>query len=482
MIGRRCGAWRARNRIVLPAFLAGALTAHVADAAEGGDTAADAVHREQPAAYTGDRLSVNFQDVEVRSVLQLIADFAGLNLVAGQTIDGRMTLRLVDVPWDEALDLVLTINGLDKRRTRSILLVAPAAEFAEQERMELERLRAHADLAPLKREFIRLDYADATTLAALFGGDNGVAALSERGHVMVDARTNSLIVTDTDSNLDELRRMIRELDAPVGQVQIEARIVNANANFSEELGIRFGGGAFSLNGSPLVRIGGRLRSLDDAENAPGDENGGDRADDLAVDLGIDGDGASSVALGLADAGYRLDVELSALAAEGRAEIVARPRVITTDGRVAVIESGVEIPYQQATRSGATSIAFKDAVLQLEVTPQITPNERIVMDLTVKQDTVGQIYHGVPSVNTTRITTQILVEDGQTVVLGGIFQTNRHHATVRTPLFGDLPLVGRLFRRTLERDDKHELFVFITPSIIPEPTGGQARMAPGKEAG
>ena len=480
MTSRRGHGRLARHRIIISAVLAGVLTARIAAATDEPATDEDAVRQEQPD-YTGDRLSVNFQDVEVRSVLQLIADFAGLNLVAGQSIDGRMTLRLVDVPWDEALDLVLTINGLDKRRTGSILLVAPMAEFAEQERMELERLKAHADLAPLTREFIRLDYADAPSLAKLFGGDNGVATLSDRGHVMVDARTNSLIVTDTATNLSELRHMIRELDAPVGQVQIEARIVNANANFSEELGIRFGGGVFTANGPPFVRIGGRRRALDDAQETGGSANG-DHPDDLAVDLGVNGEGTSSVALGIADAGYRLDLELSALAAEGRAEIVARPKVITADKRAAVIESGVEIPYQQATRSGATSIAFKDAVLQLEVTPQITPNERIVMDLTVKQDTVGRIFHGVPSVNTTRITTQILVENGQTVVLGGIFQTDRHHTTVRTPLFGELPFVGRLFRRTLERDDKHELFVFITPSIIPEPTGSQARMAAGKEAG
>ncbi len=456
-----------RNPGVRAVVLAGALVAGTGNAADDHVSNADP-GREQPAAYSGERMSVNVQDVEVRSVLQLIAEFAGLNLVAGHAIEGRMTLRIVDVPWDEALDLVLSINGLGKRRTGSVLLVAPAAEIVEQERLELEHRKARMELAPLTRAFIRLRYADATALANLLASDGAV--LSERGRMLVDFRTNSLVVTDTAANVADLRSVIEQLDGPVRQVQIEARVVNANANFSEELGVNFGGAVFTSN----------------ALSPSGDERAGDNSgrhvEDLVAHLGIASDGASRIAVGIADARYLLDVQLSAMAADGRAEIVARPSVITADKRLATIESGVEIPFQQATKSGATSIAFKDAVLQLEVTPQITPNERIVMDLTVKQDTVGRIYHGVPSINTTRITTQVLVDNGQTVVLGGIFQTDRHQATVRTPLLGDLPGVGRLFRRTLERDDKQELFVFITPSIVQEPTGGQARMAPGQEAG
>ena len=451
--------------VVHSMVLAGALLVFAGHAADDPVGDADPVP-EQPNTYTGERMSVNFQDVEVRSVLQLIADYAGLNLVAGQAIEGRMTLRLVDVPWDEALDLVLSINGLGKRRTGSVLLVAPAAEIVEQERLELEHRRAREELAPLTRAFIRLRYADATALAGLLGD----AVVSERGRVLVDSRTNSLVVTDTATNLADLRSMIEQLDGPVRQVQIEARVVNANANFSEELGFTFGGAVFTSN------------ALSPVEDEGSGDNGPRLGEDLAARLGIAGDGASSISVGISDARYLLDVQLSAMAADGRAEIVARPSVITADKRLATIESGVEIPFQQATKSGATSIAFKDAVLQLEVTPQITPDERIVMDLTVKQDTVGRIYHGVPSVNTTRITTQVLVDNGQTVVLGGIFQTDRHQATVRTPLLGDLPVVGRLFRRTLERDDKQELYVFITPSIVQEPRGGQARMAPGQEAG
>ena len=475
---RRSEPLAIRAATLLAAVLLAAATAAATDAPRG-EQADDAM---PPPAYTGERLSVNFQDVEVRSVLQLIADFAGLNLVAGQAIDGRMTLRLVDVPWDEALDLVLSINGLDKRRTGSVLLVAPAAVIADQERLQLEQMKARADLSPLTRTFIRLGYADATTLATLLGGD-GAGTLSERGRVLVDNRTNSLIVTDTAASLTELRTLIEQLDVPVRQVQIEARIVNGNANFSEELGIRFGGAALAMR-SPKVKFGPTRKSLSAITHDETGGNGGGigQPDDPFVDLGVDGDGKSAWAIGISGSDYLLDVELSALAAEGRAEIVARPKVVTADKRQATIESGVEIPFQQATKSGATSIAFKDAVLQLEVTPQITPHERIVMDLTVKQDTVGRIYHGVPSINTTRIAAQVLVDDGQTVVLGGIFQTDRHQTTVRTPLFGKLPLVGRLFRHTLERDDKQELFVFITPSIIRDSTGSQARVAPREEAG
>ena len=434
--------------------------------------------------YGGEILSLDFQDLEVRSVLQLIADFADLDLVVGEAVGGRMTLRLTDVPWDEALDLVLVINGLGKRRAGSVMLVAPADQIAEQERLELEREQKRSNLAPLETAFIRIRYANAGELAVLLAGEGGAATLSDRGRVVVDQRTNSLLLTDTADNLAMFQGLIDKLDIPVRQVQIEARIVNVNVNFSEELGIRFGGGAFTVDGSPYLKFGGSLRTLSDIQNALAGENGGIRhPDDLVVDLGVDGDGTSSLGIGISDAGYLLDLELSALAADGRAEIVARPKVITTDKRSASIESGVEIPFQQATKSGATSIAFKDAVLQLEVTPQITPDDRIVMDLTVRQDTVGRIYHGVPSVNTTRISTEVLVDDGATVVLGGIFQTDRHHATVRTPLFGDLPLLGRLFRRTLERDDKQELFVFITPSIVRDPAGSaQQLMEPVEEAG
>ena len=269
-----------RNPVILSMVLAGALVACTGNATDDHVGEDDPVSA-QPIAYTGERMSVNFQDVEVRSVLQLIADFAGLNLVAGQAVDGRMTLHMVDLPWDEVLDLVLRVNGLDKRQTGSVLLVAPAVEIAERERLELETQKARADLSPLTRAFIRLHYADAPALAKLLAGD-GAATLSERGRVMADARSNSLIVTDTATNLGEIRRLIRELDVPVRQVQIEARIVNANVNFSEELGIRFGGAVFTTDGPPVLELGGNLRALASRDTSDG-ESGNARPDDLLVE-------------------------------------------------------------------------------------------------------------------------------------------------------------------------------------------------------
>lgn len=380
-------------------------------------------------------ITLDFQDVEIRTALQLIADFAGFNLVAGDEVAGRITMRLVDVPWDEALDLILATEGLSKLRTDNVVFVAPVADIATVEKAGIERRRDLDELAPLQTAFIPVRYADAAALAA-FGGDDGApTALSTSGSVRVDARTNSLIVHDTAENLAAFRRVIEHLDVPVRQVWIEARIVTANSNASEELGIRWRG---RVDSEDRTDVPGRaLRLSDDADG---------------VDVGY----------GILGADYLLDVELSALAAAGHAEIVARPKVVTGDQHTALIESGVEIPYQQATRSGATSIAFKDAVLQLSVTPRITPEDDIVMELDIKQDTVGRIYHGVPSINTTRIETRVRVADGETVVLGGIFQTDRYRTATQTPLLGDLPLIGPVFRRTLERDDKQELFIFITP--------------------
>ena len=324
-----------------------------------------ALARESPPAsaapqYTGERLSLNFQNVEVRGVLQLIADFAGLNLVAGDDIAGNITLRLADVPWDEALDLVLAINGLDKRQTGNILLVGPAAKIAAREKLELESRRALTELAPLETEFLRIRYAKATTLAALLGSDEGAAlALTDRGRVLVDERTNSLILTDTAGNLDALKRMLAHLDIPIRQVRIEARIVNANSNFSEQLGIRWGGGGYRTRGDAAhLKLGGSLQTLSEVQNilagtgeTEADSGAISHPQDLVADLGVIGEGATSIGLGLTGPGYLLDLELSALAAAGHAEIVARPKVITADKHVATIESGVEIPYQQATPLG-----------------------------------------------------------------------------------------------------------------------------------
>lgn len=436
------------------AFCAGLAAAEPATPAEDCETETC----DSAPAYTGAPLSLNLQGIPIHGVLQQIADFAGLNLVVGDDVAGDMTLRLVDVPWDEALDIVLATNGLGQRRSGNVLLVAPAAILAERERLEAEARHALAALAPLETRFVRVRYADAGALAALLGSDSALA-LSERGLVLVDERTNSLILTDTAANLAAVEDMIERLDIPVRQVQIEARIVNANSNFSEQLGIRWG-----------VQLRG-------GNNAGPDEAGEGTTLQTGVALA---DGAAAVSGTVAASALWLDVELSASVDAGEAEIVARPKVVTTDKQPATIETGVEIPYQQATKSGATSIAFKDAVLQLVATPRITPNGRIVMDLEVKQDTVGRIYHGVPSINTTRIATQVLVDDGATLVLGGIFLTDKHQVVTRTPLLGNLPIIGRAFRRTTERDDKHELFIFITPAIVQDGTasadGSQSKEA------
>jgi type IV pilus assembly protein PilQ len=283
--------------------------------------------------------------------------------------------------------------------------------------------------------------------------------------VIVDERTNSIILTDTATRLEEFRRVIGQLDVPVHQVLIEARIVSANATFTEQLGIAWGGGALDLGSDP-IRVGGSQETLTELQNMLVDGEGDiTTPGSLVVDLGVTQGGATSIGVGLTSGEFLIDLELSALAADGHAEVVARPKVITADKSPALIESGVEIPYQEATSSGATSTSFKDAVLSLEVTPQITPDDRIIMALNVKQDTVGQVFNGVPSINTNEIETEVLVDNGQTIVLGGIFQTDKNISTTKTPFFGDLPYIGRLFKRTVERDDKQELLIFITPRII-----------------
>lgn len=421
--------------------------------------------------YTGEKLSLNFQDIAVRSVLQLIAEFTDMNLVASDTVSGNITLRLQSVPVDQALELILKIKGLDQRRVGNVLLVAPAAEIAAREKLELENQKQIAELAPLRTEFIQIRYASAAELYALFNSrgsevGDGQQLVSARGSVIVDERTNSIIISDTADRLEEFRRVIAQLDVPVRQVLIEARIVTANSTFSEQFGISWGGGGFNGQGSDFYRFGGSSETLSELQNILADGSGAiSSPGDLVVDLGVSQTGATSIGLGLTSPDFLVDLELSAIAADGHAEVVARPKVITADKSPALIESGVEIPYQEATSSGATSTSFKDAVLSLQVTPQITPDDRIIMALNVKQDTVGQVFNGVPSINTNEIKTKVLVGNGQTVVLGGIFQVDKNISTTKTPILGDIPYLGRLFKRTIERDDKHELLIFITPRII-----------------
>lgn len=421
--------------------------------------------REDKFPYTGDKLSLNFQDIEVRSVLQLIADFTGLNLVASDTVSGSITLRLQNVPWDQALDLILKTKGLDKRQIGNVLLVAPADEIAARERLELETSKQIAELAPVRLDIIQVNYAKAADVVSLIQADEEL--ISSRGFVSSDARTNTISVRETSEKLDEIRRLVTTWDVPVRQVSIEARIVRAQTNVAEDLGVRWGGAAYDVRGDgSVVSVGGSLSGVQDGRDSSGGPGFATTFPGaLAVDLGVSGDGASSFALGWGSDDYLVDLELSALESDGQAEVVSQPRVVTADRQTASIKSGEEIPYQEASSSGATSVSFKEAALSLEVTPQITPDDKIIMDLVVNQDSRGEVTAGIPAINTNSVTTQVLVGNGETVVLGGIFQSEVATTTTKTPFLGDIPYLGRLFKRTERIDERSELLIFITPKII-----------------
>lgn len=439
--------------------------------------------------YTGEALTLNFQDIEVRAVLQLLAEISGLNIVVSDTVRGNVTLRLDSVPWDQALDIILTTKGLDMRQVGNVVLVAPAAEIAARERQELEAKKDIQELAPLRLEFLQVNYAKASDLATLLTQTAGRGAgtgtrnmLSERGSVSIDERTNTLLINDTADRIADVRRLVAALDIPVRQVLIESRIVVANDDFSRELGVRMGAtyvresgndGLISITGSgsgagTIVNSG--LNNLNQTGSAfpvalPV------LNDRYNVNLPVS-DPAGRIGLAILGSDYLVDLELSAAQAEGRGEIVSSPRVITANQKQALIEQGVEIPYQEASASGATATQFKKAVLSLTVTPQITPDDRIIMDLEVTQDTVGQFVPSatggqVPSIDTRRIITQVLVNDGETVVLGGIFETERRDSETKVPLLGDIPVVGRLFKRTDAVSNKRELLIFVTPKILRE---------------
>ncbi|KAA1171657.1 type IV pilus secretin PilQ [Marinobacter salinexigens] len=420
--------------------------------------------REEKFPYTGEKLSLNFQDIEVRSVLQLIADFTGLNLVASDTVGGSITLRLQNVPWDQALDLILKTKGLDKRQIGNVLLVAPADEIAAREKLELETTKQIAELAPVRLDIIQVNYAKAADIVALIQAD--AELISERGFVSSDVRTNTISVRETTEKLEEIRRLVSTWDVPVRQVSIEARIVRAQTNVAEDLGIRWGGAAYDVSGDNVFAIGGSQEAVEEARQAAaGNNNTITFPGALAVDLGVTGEGASSFAIGWGSDDFLVDLELSALESDGQAEVVSQPRVVTADRQTASIKSGEEIPYQEASSSGATSVSFKEAVLSLEVTPQITPDDKIIMDLVVNQDSRGEVTAGIPSINTNEVTTQVLVGNGETVVLGGIFQSEVATQTTKTPFLGDIPYLGRLFKRTEHIDERSELLIFITPKII-----------------
>lgn len=424
--------------------------------------------------FTGERLSLNFQDIETRAVLQLIADFTGLNLVVSDSVTGNLTLRLKNVPWDQALDIILKTRGLDKRQTGNVLYIAPTEEIAAREKLELESRKQVQELAPLRTELVQINYARAADIAALLKAPENTL-LSERGSVTIDTRTNTLLIQDTTDKLAELRKLIARLDVPVRQVMIESRIVVANDDFSKEIGVRFGATGVEENGDDGVfAVTGSANGTDDIVNdaldnlqATGQQfpvGVPDLEDRLIANLPAAGT-TGKLALAILSSNYLLDLELSALQTEGRGEVISNPRVITSDQTTARIEQGVEIPFQQATSSGATSITFKKAVLSLEVTPHITPDDRISMDLSVNKDSVGQIFVGVPSIDTREVQTQVLVDNGQTVVLGGIFEEASNVSKTQVPLLGDLPILGRLFRNDVNTANRNELLIFVTPRTI-----------------
>ena len=437
--------------------------------------------------YRGERLTLNFQDIETRAVLQLLAETSGQNIVVSDTVQGNVTLRLQNVPWDQALDIVMRTKGLDKRQEGNVIYVAPSEELAAREKLILESQKSLTELAPVRTEYLQVNYAKASDLAALIKSQGKGSLLSERGSLAIDDRTNTLLLQDTADRLADIRRLVQTLDIPVKQVLIEARIVIVNDDFSRELGVRFGGAFVGNYGSSdgLMYVGNSGLDTDPGNAGPiinptspgGVGLSGSQVttptvnDRYMVNLPI-ANPAARIAMTLLDSDYVVDLEITAAQREGRGEVVSAPRVITANGREAVIEQGTEIPYQESASSGATTTQFKKAVLSLKVTPQITPDDRVILDLTVSKDSVGQVLPSatggsVPSIDTREITTQVLVNDGQTVVLGGILETERRDTVNKVPFLGDVPGLGYFFRSKSKTDNKDELLIFVTPKILRE---------------
>lgn len=413
-------------------------------------------------------ISINFQDIPVRHVLQLIADYNDFNLVVADSVKGNLTLRLDGVPWQQVLDIILKVKGLDKRVEGNVVLIAPKAELDAQEKQVLEQAQMASELSALSSEILSIKYAKASEIADLLVGEGDITMLSSRGSITVDERTNSLLLRDLSENIMVIKDIIESLDIPVKQVQIEARIVTVNEGNLDELGVRWG---FSnTNGSATA--GGSIESnLAAVGLYDGGKDGLPVDDFLNVNLGLSNPAASSIAFQVAKLGSNLllDLELSALQSESKAEIISSPRLITTNKKPAYIEQGTEIPYLESSSSGATTVAFKKAVLSLMVTPQITPDNRLVLDLIVTQDRPGQIVKTgtgeAVAIETQRIGTQVLVDNGETVVLGGIYQHSLSNSVEKVPLLGDLPLLGVLFRRSSENIGKKELLIFVTPKVV-----------------
>ncbi|WP_019571644.1 type IV pilus secretin PilQ [Thioalkalivibrio sp. ALMg3] len=419
--------------------------------------------------FAGERLSLNFQDIEVRSVLQLLADFTDLNIVVSDTVGGNITLRLNNVPWDQALDVILQARGLDKRMDGNVLYVAPSEEIAARERMEMETQRDRQELEPLRTEFVQINFAQAEQIASLIRSDEGGQFLSERGSITIDTRTNTLLVQDTQSRIEDVRRLVSTLDVPVQQVLIETRIVIADDSFQRDLGARFGISAGRDRGRTSLGLSGTADASSEitqnlSGGTPGVPSLGDR---LNSSLPAQADATpGSVGLSILRPNVLLDLELSALQVEGRGEIISSPRVITANGQTATIKQGEEIPFQEATASGATSTQFIEAVLSTEVTPQITPNGNVILDIKVTKDEPSQrVVLGVPGINKREVETQVFVGNGETVVLGGVYEIDSRTQLEKVPFFGDIPFLGNLFKNRSTENTKAELLIFVTPRVI-----------------
>ncbi|MGR5173814.1 type IV pilus secretin PilQ [Vibrio owensii] len=424
----------------------------------------------------GKLISINFQDIPVRNVLQLIADYNQFNLVVSDSVEGNLTLRLDGVPWQQVLDIILQVKGLDKRVDGNVILVAPKDELDLREKQQLEKQKLEQEMGELSSEIIKVNFAKASDIAEMINGEGNISMLSERGSMTIDERTNSLLIRELPENIEVIREIIESLDIPVKQVQIEARIVTINEGNMDELGVRWG--FTSINGSHTV--GGSIENnlatiglYDGGGDGEGEDGGSSVGIDdfLNVNLAATSPNATSLAFQVAKLGSDtlLDLELSALQQESKAEIISSPRLITTNKKPAYIEQGTEIPYLESSSSGATSVTFKKAVLSLKVTPQITPDNRLVLDLSVTQDRPGQVVKTgtgeAVAIDTQRIGTQVLVNNGETVVLGGIFQHSITNSVDKVPLLGDLPLLGALFRRSYENVGKSELLIFVTPKVV-----------------
>ena len=427
--------------------------------------------------YKGEKLSLNFQSIEVRSVLQVLADFTGLNIITSDTVKGNLTLRLKDVPWDQALDIILQAKGLDKRESGNVIWIAPRAELATKEKLELEALQQIADLEPMVTESFQLNYQRADDIQRMISAGTQ-KLLSKRGSAVVDTRTNTIFIQDILEKLDDIRTLIAQIDVPVRQVLIEARIVEAADTFSRNLGVRFGyhdmtgqgsqigvGSSRALGGGSVIDTGFHTGQTTAATFIP---------DSMFVNMpapGLGGVNPGQFSLILMNDAMTkfLNLEITALQADGKGKIISSPRVITADNVEASIEQGTEIPYQQATSSGATSVSFRKATLSLKVTPQITPDDNVMMKLNINKDSVGQVTSAGPSIDTKQVSTEVLVENGGTVGIGGIYEQEEQDTTTKVPILGDIPVIGYLFKQNLKKNDKRELLIFVTPRLVSEKT-------------